>query len=121
MKLLRWLGKYSLISFITLFIFLFLLEIAYRYQWFDFYKTEITELNKEALKKQYKKRVLVFGDSFSAATDGYVAMLNDSLPDVQFINASMPGIGPQEIAVIAADRIEASKPDMVIIELFHAN
>lgn len=106
---------------ITFIVCLLLVEVVYRYQLFDFYKAEITYLNNSIKDKKSKKKVLVFGDSFTANMNNYVTILNDSFPDIQFINSAMPGIGAQEINVIAKNRIAEFNPDMVIVQFYVGN
>lgn len=105
----------------TFIVCLLLVELVYRYQLFDFYKAEITYLNNSIKDKKSKKKVLVFGDSFTANMNNYVTILNDSFSDIQFINSAMPGIGAQEINVIAKNRINQFNPDMVIVQFYVGN
>lgn len=110
-----------IIVFCSLALFLLVLEVIYRFQFFDFYKPEITLLNKTTKDKKVRKKILVFGDSFTATPSGYVAKLNSFFPDMQFINSAMPGIGAQEINIIAPSRIDKFNPDMVIVQLYVGN
>lgn len=109
------------IMLVTFIVCLLLVEVVYRYQLFDFYKAEITYLNNSIKDKKSKKKVLVFGDSFTANMNNYVTILNDSFSDIQFINSAMPGIGAQEINVIAKNRIAEFNPDMVIVQFYVGN
>ena len=119
-----WLNKVVLNSLIAFGAFigcLLLLEVVYRYQLIDFYKPEITYLNDSVKHKKTKKRVLVFGDSFTASLNNYVTILNDSFPNLSFINSGIPGIGAQEINAIAKSRIDHFNPETVIIQLYVGN
>lgn len=106
-------------SFLVLFCTLIVLEIAYRYQWIDFYKTEYKALNKNVRKN--KPNVLVFGDSFTAYPKGYVTHFRKEYPDVNVINCSMPGSGPYEMELIASRRINDHPPKAIIYQMYVGN
>lgn len=109
------------ITLVTFVICLLIVEVVYRLQLIDFYKPEITLLNNLTKDKKSKKKVLVFGDSFTASLNNYVTFLNDRFPEIQFINSAMPGIGAQEINVIAKNRITEFNPEMVIVQFYVGN
>lgn len=98
---------------------LLLLEVAYRYQWIDFFKTEFKALNKNIQPNQ--PNVLVFGDSFSAYPNGYVAHLRKAHPDMNIVNCSMPGSGPYEMELIASRRISDHPPKGIIYQMYVGN
>ena len=100
---------------------LLLLEWAYRSQWIDFYNTEFTALNPNIPAATTKKRVLVLGDSYTATPDGYVSKLNALSNEYVFYNSGIPGTTVREAAVIAADRIEAVDPDLIIYQVYVGN
>lgn len=104
---------------LMLLITLLLLEWVYRYQLIDFYAPELRALNTE--KKGGRKKILVLGDSFSAGLSGYVSLLRDTMPEVEVVNASVPGTGIRETNLIAPGRIAASKPDVIIYQLYVGN
>lgn len=110
-----------LLLIVSVSVCLIIIEITYRYQLFDFYSSEFNYLNKKIIQKKSTKKVLVFGDSFTAATNSYVNILNDSLSDVTFINAAIPGIGVQEINCMAKKRLQEISPAMVIIQVYVGN
>lgn len=100
-------------------VLLCILEIAYRYQWIDFFRTEVRALNPKVNPK--KPHVLVFGDSFTAHPEGYVDYLRTAHPKINFINCALPGSGPYEMELIAARRIEKYPPKCVIYQLYLGN
>ena len=104
---------------IVLFLMLCILEIAYRYQWIDFFKTEFKALNKNIDSK--KSNVLVFGDSFTAHNGGYVDQLRKAHPKYNFVNCAMPGSGAYEMELIASGRIEDYPPKCVIYQMYVGN
>lgn len=98
-----------------------IVEVVYRYQLIDFYAAEFEYLNAEVRHKKSSQSVLVIGDSFSAADNSYVNMLNDSFPNIRFLNASVPGTGIQEQYLIAQKRIGQVKPAFMILQLYVGN
>ncbi len=120
MMLKKILKKSAYFLFVISAVFL-LLEVCFRFQVIDFYSTEWKLLNKNADKGKASKKILVFGDSYSATTDGYIQMLRDSFPEYQFYNASIPGTGIRQTALIAAKRINEVKPDLIIYQVYVGN
>lgn len=100
-----------------------LLEIAYRFQWIDFYRNELNGLNHQpALQRPDTcKTLLVFGDSFSAQPFSYVDVLRDSLPGYRIINAAVPGTGILETEVMARLRLKQFPPDAVLFQVYTGN
>jgi hypothetical protein len=119
-KVLQITGYGTLTTVFTVTLFLVVLEITYRWQLIEFYQPELKALNP--LKPIVSgKKVLVFGDSFSADQHSYVNLLRDSFPVYDFVNASISGTGIQETNLIAPDRIRAFKPEMVIYQVYLGN
>lgn len=100
-----------------------LLELAFRYQWIDFYAAELHGLNPDSVlhARPEKRRMLLLGDSFSAQPESYVKTLRDSLPAWDVINAAVPGTGIREAAVIAADKTEKFPPDILLYQIYVGN
>lgn len=100
-----------------------LLELAYRYQWIDFYSTELKSLNPltALAASPEKSRILLLGDSFSAQPNSYVNTLRDSLPGFDIINAAVPGTGIREAALVAADKIKRFPADVLIYQVYVGN
>lgn len=70
----------------------------------------------------HASRVLVFGDSLSAAygirpEEGWVSLLQKSLPDHQFFNASVSGETSSNGLSRLPDALKTYKPDVLVIEL----
>lgn len=120
-KRIRFIFTSILVTVCTIAVMLLLLEIAFRYQWFDFYGVELRALNSSIDKSPKGKKVLVFGDSFSAANNGYVTMLSDSLAGVSVINSAVPGTSMREMSLIARKRIDKYAPDVLILQLYPGN
>ncbi len=97
-----------------------LLEIVYRYQWIDFYRTEFNALNKK-IPDNCKNSVLIFGDSFSAQPNGYVDQLRDEFPNTCIYNASVPGTGIIQTSLLAKRRLNATNPKLVIYQMYLGN
>lgn len=115
-KVANWFLKAGIIAFISL----CLMELVYRYQWVDFYKTEWEFQNKVRTPDFTKKRVLILGDSFSADTASWANQWkNDSA--FQVFNAAIPGVGPETFRLIVSDRVEETKPTIVIVQLYEGN
>jgi hypothetical protein len=102
---------------------LLLFEVIYRYQWIDFYASELDGLNKKRDLEQPKKgkTILVFGDSFTATNNGYVDLLRDSLNDYTIINSAVPGSGIIQASLMANRRIERFDPDVMIYQIYLGN
>jgi len=118
---LKTLGRNVLLVSATVIVFVLILEISFRYYWFDFYSKEVTFLNEKSKQKKHTKTILLLGDSFTASANNYCDILNDNIHDVRFINAGVPGFGIQEESIIAESRIEEFKPNAVILQIFVGN
>lgn len=110
-----------LISAGTLSALLLLLEVAYRYQWVDFYGYELAMLNKPAVLSGNTPKVLVLGDSFSATNGSYVTWLNDSLSGYAVVNSAIPGTSMREMSFLAKKRIDRFKPDLLLLQVYPGN
>lgn len=116
-KIGKWILKAGVILVITFLVF----ELLYRYNVIDFYKTELTSLNDlDSIEKSQKKKLLVFGDSFSADNNGYVKMMQDQ-GDWTVINSAVSGISFKQIKNFFEDRVEEFNPDAIIIQLYVGN
>lgn len=107
-------------GFIIFFITLLILEISYRYYWIDFYKTEFSVLNNIQEKKKSQKKILIFGDSFSAQEISYARILRDS-SKYQVINLSVPGSCVKQHELYAPKKIKEIDPDVIIFQLYVGN
>lgn len=96
-----------------------ILELCYRYQLVDFYKFEFKYLNPEVQSPD--KRVLIIGDSFSTYPNGYVDLIRQKNPSIEFINTAIPGIGIKQQKVIVENRLKDIQPDEVIYQFYTGN
>lgn len=106
--------------FFLLFVVLLILELLYRFQIFEFYATEFNYLNRTE-KPTNKKRVLIIGDSFSAAPNSYVDHLRNSNPNLQFLNFSVPGTGIKQHELYLLDKVVEFNPEVVIYQFYVGN
>lgn len=113
--------KMSALIISTVIAFFLVLEIAFRYQWFDFYKAELKNLNKDLNKGHHLKNILICGDSFTADPVSYVSLLKDSIRNVQIINAAVPGSCIRQHTLYLPDRIKAYQPEIFIYQFYAGN
>ncbi|MCT4580651.1 MAG: hypothetical protein N4A35_04470 [Flavobacteriales bacterium] len=109
--------KVVIVSTVTL----VLLELCYRYQVIDFYKTEWKYLNQNIAQNKTGKKVLVLGDSFSSTKNNWVDQLRKLDTNNVYYNASFPGVGTETYRLIAPKRMEEVNPDKVIVQLYVGN
>jgi len=100
---------------------LFILEIIYRNQYFDFFRVELSALNTSKELQSSKKKILVFGDSFGAQQNSYVQLLKDSLYNYAVINSSVPGTSMREMSYLAKRRIDQFNPEKIILQYYVGN
>jgi hypothetical protein len=114
---------YNILIILTITILLFFasLELVYRYQWIDFYKSELTALNSKENPLSEKKKILICGDSFSADPSAYVKTLRDSLNDYAVINGAVSGTGICQHELFISDRINQFNPDIFIYQFYVGN
>lgn len=113
-------GKWLLRLLLMLFIALCLVEWMYRGQWFDFYRKEWSFQNGEANPDLTRKRILVLGDSFSADPKSWVnCWKRDS--SIQVLNGAIPGTGPETFRLILSRRLEQSRAQVLIVQLYEGN
>lgn len=115
----KWVKRSRLVLFWLLGL-LILLEVSYRYQWVDYYATEWKALN-HFKPDEHKKNLLVFGDSFSAQRINYTQILRDSLTEFNHYNAAIPGTCARHASYICSRRIETTKPEVVIYQMYLGN
>lgn len=97
------------------------MEVAYRYQWIDFYATEWRALNPVVQPPDARKKILVLGDSFSAQPFSYVQVLRDSMPGCAIYNGAVGGTGIQEAVAITRERLREITPDVLIYQVYAGN
>lgn len=109
-------------SSLILFISLCLFEMIYRFNWIDFYHTELEALNPIAdLNLEKDKTILIFGDSFTSDPNSWTKIIRDSLPTYNIINSAVPGTTVLHQKLIFDDRVSRFKPDQIIIQLYVGN
>ena len=109
-------GKWAAQLAIYAAIIVAVMEIAYRFQWIDFYKKE-WQYQNGSIKKD---GILVFGDSFSADPNGWLQCFKDNTDEI-VMNASVPGIGPESHKLFFERRVNESKPKHILIQLYVGN
>ena len=115
-------ARVSLVSITLCFITLNVFEVVYRYNWIDFYKSELNALNPEKdLNLEKEKTILIFGDSFTANSNSWVNVLRDSLQNFNIINSAIPGTSVFQQNIFFESRIDQYNPDQIIIQLYVGN
>lgn len=116
----KWLRRMAWLPLLVL-VFLALLEIFYRNQWIDTYRRELNALNLAPTPAHPSKKVLVMGDSFTAATNSWVETLRKQHPDHLYINSAVPGTTIFQANLMLARRLEAFQPDALIYQVYVGN
>lgn len=121
---LKKIGKLAFRVVLIGFIALLLVELTYRWQWIDFYKTEWRYQQGNMRKPANpERRVLVVGDSFSADSCSWANVWKrDSLNTTTWLyNASVPGIGPETHRLLLCNRLKEVQPTHVVLQLYVGN
>lgn len=113
--------NFFIVLTITTMLFFLSLELAYRYQWIDFYQSELTALNTKEDLQSNKKKILICGDSFSADPSAYVKTLRDSLTKYAVINCAVSGTGIRQHELYLNNRIGTHNPDIFIYQFYVGN
>lgn len=102
---------------------LLLLEVAYRYQIVDFYRTELNTLNDadDLQNENVKPAILAFGDSFTVQHGSWLTQLREELPSFRVINSAITGTSVYEASCMAPGRIKTFKPKVLIYQLYVGN
>ena len=116
-KIKSFLLKIGIIGIVTI----CLIELSYRFQIVDFYRPEWSYLNRSIKENAKESTVLVFGDSFSSAANSWVNSLREMNPEVNYYNASIPGVATETYRLIEKRRLEEVKPKKVIVQLYIGN
>lgn len=121
---LKKIGKVTFRIVLIGFIALLLVEVTYRWQWIDFYKTEWRYQQSNMRKPANpERRILVLGDSFSADSNSWANVWKtDALNTSTWLyNAAVPGIGPETHRLIVGNRLKEVQPTHVILQLYVGN
>ncbi|HMT30944.1 MAG TPA: hypothetical protein PKD91_16855, partial [Bacteroidia bacterium] len=113
--------NFIIIFIFTVILFSIIIELAYRYQWMDFYRPEINGLNTKEILNSRKRKILVCGDSFAADPYSFVKSLRDSVEDYSVINGAVPGTGILQHQIFIGDRIQQHSPDIFINQFYIGN
>ncbi len=97
------------------------LEILYRVQIVDFYRPELTSYNEALDSGDDRRTVLVFGDSFTAGQETYIASLREAVPGLRVVNSAIGGTGAVQAAIIARRRYATFEPEVVIYQVYVGN
>lgn len=120
MKILKFIGKWTLVIVISTSVALLMLEIVYRYQWFDFYETELQGLNKDD-ELSGTNNILVAGDSYTATPDSYVDLIRLGFRSYSVVNTASPGTGIIQASYVLPERIETFKPKIFVYQIYVGN
>ncbi len=118
--LFRWLKRFGFLLGILVFLLLGL-ELAWRYQWIDTYRRELTALNPEIEAAKTGKTILAMGDSFTAAQNSWVNDLRRRNPNVKIINSAVPGTSILQANVMLKRRLSDFKPDLLVYQVYVGN
>lgn len=120
-NILRKTRRWGLRILLTGLALVFLLEVFYRYQIIDTYRREVNFLNPQRGVERPGKRVLVMGDSFSAAPENWVDQLRKLRPDLNILNAAVPGTGVRQANFMASRRFSEQSPEIFIYQIYLGN
>lgn len=122
MKRIRKAFKFLLyLSFLAL-ILLVALEIIYRTQLIDLYRTELTTFNTpQELADTTKPTILIAGDSYTAGNYTWAYHLKSALPDHRVINSGVSGTGSKQTTLMAPGRFREFQPDLFIYQIYVGN
>lgn len=104
-----------------LFAIFLVVEVAYRYQWWDFYAAEWEYFNEGKMKENAQREILVMGDSFTTSDSGYVDQLRSHFPEWNLANGGVPGTGVIEASYMVGRRMGQRKPDTFIYQIYLGN
>lgn len=113
------LGKRLLYVVAVGWIMMLILEGCYRYQIWDFYRTELVALNPDL--DSPKPSILVMGDSFSADTSSWVSDIRRTFPQYKVINSAVPGTGVLQAHLMANRRFKRFQPPIFVYQIYVGN
>lgn len=116
--LLKKYAKHFLYLLFFSFACLLIIELSFRYQVIDFYKSELKGLNTPEQLNNKKNNILIFGDSFSAHPFSYVQFLDSSY---NYVNCAIPGTGIKQHSLIIPKRIKQYQPKAIIYQFYVGN
>jgi hypothetical protein len=100
-----------------------LFEIIYRWQVIDTYRPELKAFNeaRSLSGEDARPAILILGDSFTAGTDSYAALLREKLPAYRVINGGLTGTGILEAGIVAPGRFRRFAPKIFIYQIYVGN
>ncbi|MCE9613983.1 MAG: hypothetical protein K8T26_06870 [Lentisphaerae bacterium] len=112
-----------LFTFLLLALPIAVVEVSYRFQWVDTYRTELQAYNPPDVlaTSGAGPTLLALGDSFTAGTATYPNGLRTLLPDWRIINGGVSGTGIVQANLLAGRRLRAFKPHVCVYQLFVGN
>lgn len=98
-------------------------EILYRIQVVDTYAPELRAYDpgSDLRNDDGRPTILLMGDSFTAGTESFPAILRRDLPGARIINAGIPGTGIIETAIVAAERFRRFRPAVFVYQIYVGN
>lgn len=115
----KWLKRAAWLPAMLIFMVL-VMEVVYRNQWIDTYRRELNALNPAA-PAHPRKKVLVMGDSFTAATNSWVHGLRQRHPEDQIINSAVPGTTILQANLMLQRRLDEFEPELLIYQVYAGN
>ena len=113
----KWILNSAMVGLFTLMLF----ELCFRLHVIDFYSHVFQDLNSEFDRSEAKPDMVLVGDSFSAFKKGYAQVLNDSFPEFNMHNISVPGTSVREQHLFGKYHIKRLQPEVVIFQYFVGN
>lgn len=99
------------------------LEVVYRLQIVDTYRSELKAFNPPELLREKTGRptLLVLGDSFSAGNAGWVPMVRAAQDRYRVINGAVSGTGIKQTRILAPERIRRFRPSVFVYQIYVGN
>ncbi len=99
------------------------LELAYRFQLLDTYRSELCAYNPhDVINGAWQgQTLLAIGDSFTAGTASYPDVLRSLLPGWRIVNCGIPGTGVVQADIVAPNRLRKFKPTVCVYQIFVGN
>ena len=122
----RTINKISIILLVTLLCVisaLSIFELMYRHQTIDTFNAELKYYNQPSVldNSLQKDTVLILGDSFTAGSSNYPAIMQDWQNKYRIVNSAIPGTGILEALLIAPRRFKQFNPDIFIYQVYVGN
>lgn len=99
------------------------LETVYRLHLVPLYEPELRAFNPPPTLSGTDERptLLALGDSFTASTFSYPAILRERLPEWRVVNGGISGTGIVEAGIVAPAYIERFQPDVLLYQVYAGN